>query len=203
MRPVVPNRMVGLSWATDGLRYQPGPANRCGRVGGESVYFARGRVPDRVLTSPIHRFLWLGVLAVPLLLAFPLVGCTRSPKQPATTVQSSVRVKPSESASQSVVSSVAVASSTSTVSPPKMRRSVIAWQPSHQDDTGDKRWHEYKVCGSIVDVAIAALPEYRHVKAWEISMGLTGTNTYRPRPMNTKAFDAETKLARDAATDTS
>lgn len=84
---------------------------------------------------------------------------------------------------------------------PHERRSIVAWQPSHQDDTGDRHWHEYRVCGEIVDEAIAALPEFRNVKVWETSMGLTGTNTYRPLPTNTRAFDAETGRARAADAD--
>jgi hypothetical protein len=32
---------------------------------------------------------------------------------------------------------------------------IIAWQPSHQSDTGSNGWLEYVVCGDIVDHAMA------------------------------------------------
>ncbi len=73
---------------------------------------------------------------------------------------------------------------------PARRVTVIAWQPSHQADTGAD-WQEYVICGDIVDRAIALLPEFTHVKAWETGMGLTGANGYRPKPVNTPAFDSE------------
>lgn len=69
-------------------------------------------------------------------------------------------------------------------------RAVVAFQPSHQDDTGEG-WHEYAICGHIVDEAIAALRRVRGVKAWDIEHGLTGSNNYRPQPTNTQAFDVE------------
>lgn len=74
---------------------------------------------------------------------------------------------------------------------------TIAWQPSHQDDTGVD-WHECVVCGDIVDRVIELLPEYDHVKAWDTSHGLTGTNNYRPAPTNTQAFDAELAMSNSA-----
>lgn len=78
---------------------------------------------------------------------------------------------------------------------------VIAWQPAHQGDTGANGWKEYVICGDIVDRAIAKLPEYTHVKAWETNMGLTGSNNYKPAPSNKKAFDSELKMANDAGAD--
>lgn len=68
---------------------------------------------------------------------------------------------------------------------------VIAWQPSHQADTGFDGWKEYRVCSDIVDRTIAELDEYEHVKAWDTKHGLTGSNNYRPKPSNTEAFDVE------------
>lgn len=73
---------------------------------------------------------------------------------------------------------------------------VVAWQPSHQDDTGNDSWHEYKICGDIVERTISLLPALENVLAWETSMGLTGSNngggTNRP------AFDSELAKANDA-----
>lgn len=75
---------------------------------------------------------------------------------------------------------------------------VVAWQPSHQADTGRDGWEEYTVCGDIVDRTMAELPEFKHVKAWDTEHGLTGSNNYRPRPSNTGAFDRELRIANDA-----
>lgn len=83
---------------------------------------------------------------------------------------------------------------------PAKQSLVIAWQPSHQADTG-AGYTEYVVCGDIVDRTIALLPEYRHVKAWDLKHGLTGSNNYRPKPSNTPAFDNEVKLANDGGAD--
>lgn len=77
---------------------------------------------------------------------------------------------------------------------------VIAWQPSHQNDTGHD-WHEYVVCGDIVDRTIALLPAFRNVKAWDLKHGLTGSNNYRPEPKNTPAFDTEIAIANKAGAD--
>jgi len=74
---------------------------------------------------------------------------------------------------------------------------TIALQPSHQDDTGEG-WHEYKICGNIVDRTIRAGKGIRWVKAWDTSHGLTGSNNYRPRPTNTIAFDREIAIANSA-----
>ncbi|MDZ4168805.1 MAG: N-acetylmuramoyl-L-alanine amidase [Coriobacteriia bacterium] len=81
------------------------------------------------------------------------------------------------------------------------REVVIAWQPSHQADTGGAGWKEYHICGDIADRAIDELTEFEHVKAWDTKHGLTGTNNYRPHPTNTKAFDREVKLANRANAD--
>lgn len=80
---------------------------------------------------------------------------------------------------------------------PTRRSSVIAWQPSHQADTGVD-WEEYVICGDIVDRTIALLPEFTHVKAWETGMGLFGSNGYRPQPKNAAAFDSEIAKANAA-----
>lgn len=78
---------------------------------------------------------------------------------------------------------------------------VIAWQPSHQADTGVDGWSEYVICGDIVDRTMALLPEFTHVKAWDLSHGLTGSNSYRPQPTNTPAFDTEIAAANSAEAD--
>ena len=84
---------------------------------------------------------------------------------------------------------------------PPQHRLVVAWQPSHQDDTGLNGWHEYKVCGDIVKRAMAALPQARNVLAWDTDHGLTGTNNYRPSPTNARAFDVEIDKANRAGAD--
>ena len=53
---------------------------------------------------------------------------------------------------------------------------VIAWVPSHQNDTGANGWHEYAVCGDIVQRTMAQLPEFTNVLCWETGMGLTSQN---------------------------
>jgi hypothetical protein len=52
---------------------------------------------------------------------------------------------------------------------------VLAWTPSHQDDTG-RDWHEYEICGDIVKRAMALLPEYENVLCWETRKGLSSSN---------------------------
>jgi hypothetical protein len=76
---------------------------------------------------------------------------------------------------------------------------VIAWQPSHQDDTGYDDWHEYLICKDIVDRTIALAPRFRHVIAWETGMGLTGTNNRGGT--NRDAFDSELRIANEAGAD--
>jgi N-acetylmuramoyl-L-alanine amidase len=53
---------------------------------------------------------------------------------------------------------------------------VIAWNLSHQDDNGSNGWHEYAVCGDIAKRAMALLPDFTNVLAWETGMGLTSKN---------------------------
>ncbi len=78
---------------------------------------------------------------------------------------------------------------------------TVAWQPSHQDDTGEGDWHEYLICNDIVDRAMALSTGVKNVKCWDISHGLTGTNRYEPKPTNTAAFDAEIAAANHAQAD--
>lgn len=75
---------------------------------------------------------------------------------------------------------------------------VVAWQPSHQDDTGDGEWHEYKMAGEIVDAAMSAATKVKSVKAWDISNGLSGSNSYSPEPSNVQSFDKELAIANGA-----
>lgn len=77
---------------------------------------------------------------------------------------------------------------------------VVAFQPSHQDDTGPAGWHEYRVCGDIVQRTITLLEgsPVRTVLAWETGMGLTGSNNYGS---NAAAFDSEIRRANDAGAD--
>jgi len=93
-----------------------------------------------------------------------------------------------------VLAAYAAGSANEVEKPANERTTVIAWQPSHQADTGSD-WQEYVVCGDIVDRAIALLPEFKHVKGWETAMGLSGSNSYRPEPKNAPAFDSEIKQA--------
>jgi hypothetical protein len=54
---------------------------------------------------------------------------------------------------------------------------IIAWTPSHQDDTGQQPWHEYLVCGDIVARTMALLEgDFTNVLCWETGMGLTTGN---------------------------
>lgn len=78
---------------------------------------------------------------------------------------------------------------------------MVAWQPSHQDDTGDASWHEYEVCNDLVERAMPLCTSVESVKCWDISNGLTGTNRYDPQPTNTPAFDAEIAMANQAQAD--
>jgi N-acetylmuramoyl-L-alanine amidase len=74
---------------------------------------------------------------------------------------------------------------------------VVAWQPSHQDDTGGPGWHEYLICGDIAQRTIAMLNDSRvhSVLAWETEMGLTGSNN---AGSNAPAFDSEIRQANEA-----
>lgn len=81
--------------------------------------------------------------------------------------------------------------------PPKAKI-VVAWQPSHQDDTGNGNWHEFKIAGAIVDAAMIEATATKSVKAWDISDGLAGSNSYSPEPSNTQAFDKEIAIANAA-----
>jgi hypothetical protein len=53
---------------------------------------------------------------------------------------------------------------------------VIAWIPSHQDDTGPSGWHEYQVCADIVQRTMALLPDFTNALCSETGMGLTSHN---------------------------
>jgi hypothetical protein len=95
-----------------------------------------------------------------------------------------------------------VATSVPGAPPSKSKSTVVAFQPAHQGDTSDDpTFKEYVICGDIVDRAIALLPEYTCVKAWDIKDGLTGSNNYRPQPTNIKAFDKELAISNAAKAD--
>ena len=53
---------------------------------------------------------------------------------------------------------------------------IIAWNPSHQNDTGSNGWHEYEACGDIAQRAMSLLPGFTNVLCWETGMGLTTHN---------------------------
>ena len=77
---------------------------------------------------------------------------------------------------------------------------VVAFQPSHQDDTGAADWHEYRICGDIAQRTIALLEgsPFETVLAWETGMGLTGSNN---NGSNAAAFDSEIGKSNDAGAD--
>jgi N-acetylmuramoyl-L-alanine amidase len=127
-----------------------------------------------------------GTTAVATATAVPSVAASRAPAEPPTAT------------SGPATGAVAPSSLATSPAPPGL---VVAFQPSHQNDTGAKSWHEYQVCGDIVDRAIAALQGARGVKAWDLRDGLTGTNNYRPKPVNTRPFDKEVAIANAAHAD--
>jgi hypothetical protein len=115
---------------------------------------------------------------------------------------STTATRETPTASPAATASVEATAADSGTSAPAPRPTyVVALQPSHQNDTGADSWHEYRVCGDIVDRTIAAMPGVRGVKAWDIRHGLTGSNNYRPRPSNTRAFDTEVAIANAADAD--
>jgi putative cell wall-binding protein len=83
--------------------------------------------------------------------------------------------------------------------PSATAQTTIAWQPSHQDDTGYAGWHEYLMCKDIYDRTVAQLPSFANVLAWETTMGLWGTNN--GGGTNRKSFDSEIAQANSAGAD--
>lgn len=81
------------------------------------------------------------------------------------------------------------------------KNTTVAWQPSHQDDTGDAEWHEYLICSDIVERTMFLCNNVSSVRCWDTSHGLTGTNNYKPQPTNTPAFDVEVSIANVAEAD--
>jgi N-acetylmuramoyl-L-alanine amidase len=77
---------------------------------------------------------------------------------------------------------------------------VVAFQPSHQDDTGAADWHEYRICGDIAQRTITLLEgsPFETVLAWETGMGLTGSNN---NGSNAEAFNSEIGKSNDAGAD--
>lgn len=77
---------------------------------------------------------------------------------------------------------------------------VVAFQPSHQDDTGGAGWHEYLICGDIAQRTITLLAgsPVQTALAWETGLGLTGSNN---DGSNARAFDSEIAKANDAGSD--
>jgi hypothetical protein len=82
---------------------------------------------------------------------------------------------------------------------------VIAWQPSHQDDTsntgasgqGGPAYLEYRAMGALAALVTHDSPNFRNVIAWDTSDGLFGANTM-PNPTNVKAFKTELDIANKA-----
>jgi N-acetylmuramoyl-L-alanine amidase len=71
---------------------------------------------------------------------------------------------------------------------------VIAWNPSHQDDTGTDGWHEYVVCGDITNRTMALLPDFTNVLCWETGMGLTSDSGAALASECEKANDAQAQI---------
>ena len=134
-----------------------------------------------------------------------LAGCSGGGGQGTDATRTAVPTATADSTSTTGIQSSAkdatgaATPGTETVSPKKTM--VIAWQPSHQADTAEDWDREYVICGDIVDRVMVKLAEYPSVKAWEIHQGKTGSNNYRPKPSNTKAFDSELKIANEADAD--
>ncbi len=138
-------------------------------------------------------------------------GCTRVESEtPATTqltvdapledkgmVQATALGGASDVAASASMTSSTSSTTTSATTPSDLP--VIAWQPSHQDDTGDETWHEYVVCGDIVKRVVESAPGFTHVLAWELDMGLWGTNN--DGGTNRDAFDSELEIANSAGAD--
>jgi N-acetylmuramoyl-L-alanine amidase len=74
------------------------------------------------------------------------------------------------------------------------KRLVIAWNPSHQDDTGTDGWHEYVVCGEIAKRTMALLPGFTNVLCWETGMGLTSDSGAALRSECDKANAAHAQI---------
>jgi N-acetylmuramoyl-L-alanine amidase len=73
-------------------------------------------------------------------------------------------------------------------------RTVIAWNPSHQDDTGTNGWHEYAVCGDIAKRTMALLPDFTNLLCWETGMGLTSKNDASLKSETAKANAAHAQV---------
>ena len=71
---------------------------------------------------------------------------------------------------------------------------VIAWNPSHQDDTGTDGWREYVVCGDIAKKTMALLPEFTNVLCWETGMGFTSDSGAALASECEKANDAKAQV---------
>ena len=71
---------------------------------------------------------------------------------------------------------------------------VIAWNPSHQADTGTDGWHEYVVCGEIANRTMALLPDFTNVLCWETGMGLTSDSGSALTSECEKANDAQAQI---------
>jgi hypothetical protein len=121
-------------------------------------------------------------------------GTSTTSAQPMTAAST-----PTPASRSSTTTSTASTTTSTTTTTTEVERVIIAWQPSHQDDTGDANWHEYQICGDMVERAIAFLPMFRHVLAWETGMGLHGTNN--SGGTNTPAFDSEIDKANASGAD--
>jgi N-acetylmuramoyl-L-alanine amidase len=73
-------------------------------------------------------------------------------------------------------------------------RTVIAWNPSHQDDTGPSGWHEYAISGDIAKRTMTLLPGFTNVLCWRTDMGLTSSGDAALRAECEKANTAHAQV---------
>jgi N-acetylmuramoyl-L-alanine amidase len=124
----------------------------------------------------------------------PTVGSRLVPRPPATTPETKSPMPSSTTRPAPPATAPAPQPGTTATTG---RGPVVAWQPSHQDDTGGADWHEYLICGDIAQrtMALLAGSHVRSVLAWETEMGLTGSNN---AGSNAPAFDSEIRQANEA-----
>jgi hypothetical protein len=78
---------------------------------------------------------------------------------------------------------------------PTRSNAVVAFQVSHQADTGVHGWTEWAIAGDIALRAIAGIDFASVALAWDLSGPLYGSNRYEPSPTNVPSFDREIGFA--------
>ncbi len=110
----------------------------------------------------------IGLVAVASL---SLVSCASSPATTTTSTRSATTTPPTTSTTAATPTTGPATTSHSDSTVVVEKGTVIAWNPSHQDDTGTD-WDEYLVCGDIARRTMALLPDFTNVLSWETGMGL-------------------------------